>query len=41
MDSENRPDPMRTTASHQVPASTLSSWRRFTRLDLVGSDTTT
>ena len=40
-DSENRPNPRRTTPSHQVPPSTLSSWRRFTRLDPDGSDTTT
>ena len=41
LDSENRPNPMRTTPSHQVPPSTLSSWRRFTRLDPDGSDTRT
>ena len=40
-DSENRPNPMRTTPSHQVPPLTLSSWRRFTRLDLDDSDTPT
>ena len=41
MDSENQPEPMRTTPSHQVPPSTLSSGRPFTRLDLDDSDTTT
>ena len=40
-DSENRPNPMRTTPSHQAPPSTLSSWRRSTRLDPGGSGTTT
>ena len=40
-DSENRPNPMRTTPSHQAPPSTLSSWRQSTRLDPDGSGTTT
>ena len=40
-DSENRSNPMRTTPSHQAPPSTLSSWRRSTRLDPDGPGTTT